>query len=271
MGIDLNRFRRKQSQEWLDWLEDKPAPASIRNRMREKAVREASQPVVRRVGEAPRPTAATSQSESQAPKATAKGGDKHISINIHVPNTGKLKTGLKTGVDATKKYIRQHQRLAIGSAAVLVLTAGVIGTVQLRSHNSKSKDASGVLSEKTEKPTFDYSLPKGEATNADGEVKYDATKKVVNFRDAIGSAVITVSQQPLPAGFETDTEEKVKKLAADFSATDVLVNANPTAYLGTNVDGPQTVIFAKKNLLVFIQSTKEIDKNDWAEYITNLQ
>lgn len=269
MGIDLNRFRRKQSQDWLDWLEDKPAPASVRERMRQNAIREASQPVVRRVGEQ-RPVQQPQQSAPAVEKNKESSG-KHISINIHLPGRSKLKKKLQTAVTFSKQQVKQHRRIAIGSATILVLVIGVAGTLHLRGQNTKSGDTPGVLSEKTEKPTFAYSLPDGKEDNADGEVKYDANRRVVNFRDSIGGVVITVSQQPLPAGFETDTEAKVKKLAEDYSANDVLVNANPTAYLGTDVKGPQTVIFAKKDLLVFIQSTKEIDKNDWAEYITKLQ
>lgn len=135
----------------------------------------------------------------------------------------------------------------------------------------KPDDPKGVLSASSQKPDFAYSLPKGKESEAEGDVKYDAGKKVVNFRDSIGGVVITVSQQPLPEGLKEDTDNKVKKLAEDFAAKEVLSTANPTAYLGTSEKGPQTVIFAKNNLLVFIKSAKKIDNHDWAEYITNLK
>jgi hypothetical protein len=135
----------------------------------------------------------------------------------------------------------------------------------------RTNENTSVLSDATTKPDFDYSLPKGKDAEVDQAVKYDATKKVVNFVDSIGGVQITVSQQPLPAGFEENTQDKVQKLAEDFSATHPLTTATPTAYLGTDSKGPQTVIFAKKKLLVFIQSANKIDDHDWAEYITNLQ
>lgn len=270
MGLDLNRFRGKQSQDWLDWLEDEPAPTSVRSRARERAVREASAPVVRRVGDQ-RPVTDEKVAASQS-SDRSKSQIKQISVNIQLPNLGDIKYKAKKLSDKTALYLRKNQRIVIGVTGVFIVLAGTYSVVQIKQHVSKSgNDGKGVLSDTSEKPTFEYSLPKGDKSNAEGEVKYDPQKKVVNFRDSIGSTTITISQQPLPAGFENDTEAKVKKLAEDFSAKDVLVNANPTAYLGTDEKGPQTVIFAKKNLLVFIQSAKQIDKNDWAEYITNMQ
>lgn len=263
MGIDLNRFKGKRDKEWLDWLEDDPVPASIRNRIRENAVKDASQPVVRRVG----------QSQPQQAKSEAKEGEvKHISVNIQLPSMDKLKTRASQTSKRIKRKTQQHRRVAIGMAAVVIISLGAFAVVQTRGSSSETgTDTPGVLSEKTEKPTFEYSLPKGEESNATGEVRYDSEKKVVNFQDSIGGVAITISQQPLPTGFEDDTDAKVKRLAEDFSAKEVLATANPTAYLGTSAKGPQTVVFAKKNLLVFIQSAKEIDNNDWAEYITNLK
>lgn len=273
MGLDLNRFRRKQSQDWLDWLEDEPAPSSVRANMRERAVREASSPVVRRVGDQRSVTESNiEQPQASQRQAADKTAVKQISVNIQLPSLHSVRSKARQLRSKTVSVIRKNQRIAIGLSAAAIVVSGAYGVVQIKKHTANSSsDGKGVLSDQTEKPTFEYSLPKGEESNAEGEVKFDAQKKVVNFRDSIGSTTITVSQQPLPAGFENDTDAKVKKLAEEFSAKDVLVNANPTAYLGTDEKGPQTVIFAKKDLLVFIQSTKQIDKNDWAEYITNLQ
>lgn len=273
MGLDLNRFRRKQSQDWLDWLEDEPAPSSVRANMRERAVREASAPVVRRVGEHHAESSVPTKAQPNSPVQSDRQSQvKQISVNIQLPNLRSVTSKAKQLTGKTRSVIQKNQRLAIGLGAAVIIVSSAYGVVQIKKHTAdSSSDGKGVLSDQTEKPTFEYSLPKGEESNAEGEVKFDAQKKVVNFRDSIGSTMITVSQQPLPAGFENDTEAKVKKLAEEFSAKDVLVNANPTAYLGTDEKGPQTVIFAKKDLLVFIQSAKQIDKNDWAEYITNLQ
>lgn len=256
MGIDLGRFRSKKNDEWVDWLADDPVPASIRGKMRAKAVQEASRPVVRRVGEAK-----TADQPKQEMSKTA-----NVSINIAIPKFNLSKPTIKI-----PSQLLTHKKWLIGGAACVVLAAGLTTTAILTKGDRKGGDTSAVLSESKQGADFAYSLPKGDTKGIDGEVRYDAERKVVNFRDSIGGVEITISQQPLPEGLKEDTENKVKKLAADFSATKELTTANPTAYLGTSVKGPQTVIFSKKDLLVFIQSAKTIDDHDWAEYITNLQ
>lgn len=258
MGIDLGRFRsNKDKDEWVDWLADDPVPASIRNKMRSQAVQQASRPIVRRVGEST--TTPEVKKDSTAPAT--------VSINISIP-----RFNLKKPTITIPPQLLNYRKQIIGGAAVLVLVSGVTTTLLMtRSDGKKSSDTPGVLSENDQKADFDYSLPKGNSEGLDGAVKFNAERKVVNFRDSIGGIAITISQQPLPAGFKEDTDAKVKKLAEEFSATKTIATANPTSYIGTSEKGPQTVIFSKKNLLVFIQSTKKIDDHDWAEYITNLK
>lgn len=258
MGIDLGRFKsNKDKDEWVDWLADDPVPASIRNKMRYQAVQQASRPVVRRVGETT--TNPEVKKDSTAPAA--------VSINISIPRFNLKKPTIKIPPQLLK-----YRKQIIGGAAVLVLVAGVTTTLLItRSDGKKSSDTPGVLAENDQKADFAYSLPKGENAGLDGVVRFDSERKVVNFRDSIGGVAITISQQPLPEGFNEDTENKVKKIAEGFSATKTIATANPTAYIGSSEKGPQTVIFSKKNLLVFIQSAKKIDDHDWAEYITNLQ
>lgn len=256
MGLDLGRFKSNKDKEWVDWLADDPVPASIRNRIREQAVKQANTPVNR--ADQPRVTEQASQVQQAAPKQST------ISIHLSLPKFKKL--NLEPVKAQLKKLPYQDKRFIGGAVAVGVIIIGV-STIALL----PSKDKPEVLSEQTQAADFDYSLPKGGTEALDAPVRFDSQRKVVNYKDSIGGVEITISQQPLPAGFETDTDNKVKKLAEDFSATKSLTTANPTAYIGTSIKGPQTVIFSKKKLLVFIQSTKSIDDHDWAEYITNLQ
>jgi hypothetical protein len=264
MGIDLGRFKSKKNEEWLDWLADDPVPAGLRARMRAKAVQEASRPVVRRPGQ---PTVPPAHEPLQ--KATNTPNTPGISIHIALPKL--KKPTLSKKLPKLPKNLT-YKKAGIGaSALVLVVAVGVIA-LQTRDSKGEKTGNTGVLGTASQKPTFEYSLPTGAGHEVKAEsVRYDAQRKVVNFTDSIGGVTITISQQPLPDKFKENTDEEVKKLAESFSANEVLSTANPTAYLGTSAKGPQTVIFSKKGLLVFIQSTKEIDNHDWAEYITNLQ
>lgn len=258
MGIDLGRFKSdKDKTEWVDWLADDPVPASIRGKMRARAVEEASRPVVRRPGQQP-------PAQASEPIDTAKSAA--VSINISIPRLSLKKPSIKIppALLARKKW-------AVAGVAIIIVAAGVTTAFLMKTDSGKDADKPGVLAENTQKADFAYSLPKGNSEGLDGAVKYDAQRKVVNYKDSIGGVEITISQQPLPEAFKQDTEAKVKKIAEEFSATKTIATANPTAYIGTSAKGPQTVIFSKKDLLVFIQSTKVIDDHDWAEYITSLQ
>jgi hypothetical protein len=256
MGFDLGRFKRNRNDEWLDWLADEPVPASVRAKMRTKAVQEASRPVVRRVGE-------------NKPPVTKNSTDKTAAVSIHV-SIPKIK--IKRPDFKIPPQLITYKKWIIGGVAGLVLIGGITGVLLATKKGTSGKgDTPAVLAEYKEKADFPYSLPKGSDTEIEGEVRYNPQRKLVNFKDSIGGVVITISQQPLPEGFKEDTDTKVKKLAQDFNATKTIATANPTSYIGTSAKGPQTVIFSKKDLLVFIQSTSIIDDHDWAEYITNLK
>lgn len=263
MGIDLGRFKRNNNDDWVDWLADDPVAPSVREKMRAEAVRNASRPRSRTQWHT-QDTVSTQQPHDTSQKT--------VSINITVP---KIKGVTRESVARFTRglYARVPERFKTRKTAVAtgcLALAGVMVVGALMFTGNK-EDSKGVLSDSTQNADFEYSLPRGDKTQADGEVRFDAVKKVVNYRDSIGGVPIVVSQQQLPSDFQNDTGDKLKKLAEGFAANEQITTANPTAYLGTSEKGPQTVIFSKKGLLVFIQSTKKIDNHDWAEYITNLQ
>jgi hypothetical protein len=267
MGIDLGRFRSKKNDEWLDWLADDPVPASLRQRMRAKAVREASRPVVRRPGQ----TTNTHQSLSvqTAAQNMPKDNTAHsVSINISFPKF--KKPTVPKNLPKLPKNL-SYKQLGIGSGAlVAALLIGVVAVNLHRGSNNKP-DSTGVLSASDQKPSFPTIAPTGNSAGKASAMKYNAEHKIVTFVDSIGGVDINVTEQALPDNFKDNTDDKVKKLAEGFSANEVLSTANPTAYLGTSVEGPQSVIFHKNGLLIFIKSKNKIDNHDWAEYITNLK
>lgn len=114
-------------------------------------------------------------------------------------------------------------------------------------------------------------LPGGkqEATTS-GKVEYDPEKRVASFMDKIGEVQITVSQQPVPDTFKAGPDEELDKLAKNLGATEIIVESNPKAYIGPSAQGPQTAVFHKQGLLVFIYSRTEVFKEDWASCITLL-
>lgn len=271
MGIDLGRFRSKNNDDWVEWLSEDPVPPSVRSKMRADAVRQASQPRGRsQVQAAPVP---------QQPPQSNNGSDKPATVSIHIsvpkirkPSRDQIRGVLSNTYDRVPDRLKSRKYAVGASSLVLIgLVGAIVASTGLLSGDKPADDSKNVLSKSTQQADFEYSLPGGSKEEADSDVRFDPEKKVVNFQDSIGGVQIVISQQKLPVGFEEGTDEKVKKLAEEFAANEQLTTANPTAYLGTSEKGPQTVIFAKKGLLVFIQSSKKIDSHDWAEYITNLK
>lgn len=94
---------------------------------------------------------------------------------------------------------------------------------------------------------------------------------VFAYVDTIDNISITVSEQPLPKELKTNTSNQVAELAKKFNATATIDAGETKAYIGTSAKGPQSVIFAKDNLLILIKSQNEIDTKAWAKYIQSLK
>ena len=94
---------------------------------------------------------------------------------------------------------------------------------------------------------------------------------VFAYVDKIGTVPVNVSQQPLPDGFEVGSDDQVEQLAAGYKANEKITVGNSVVHIGTSAKGPQSVIFAKGNLLVLIKSTTRIDNNNWAQYVNSLR
>lgn len=225
-----------------------------RDRIRYAAKKQPDKPVYKKTELQP-PKLPKSQ---PAPEKTEEKKEVNVSLKLTLPKITLPKANIK----------RRH--LMYSGIVVATLVVGVGGFQAVKKFRSNDADPSGVLAE-TSEPEFNTVLPDGKAEETTSKhISYDSKKRVASFTDLIANVQVTISQQPLPEEFKDDPDSKVAALARDFYATEVIETANPTAYLGTSEKGPQTVIFHKKDLLVFIQSVRPIDKPDWAEYITKL-
>ncbi len=205
-----------------------------------------------------------------------------VSLNLTLPNLRlgnvkkKVHTGLSRAVPTPVKMQikrRSKKQLLIGGAGLAVVVIAVIGMLAMVNGSSKGKFSDkGVLGEKSVKIDFKPLLPNGKTdettaykTAVDGQ-----NRPIYTFTDKIGATDLTVTEQPLPESLKGDTDTKLATMAKDLYLTDVINASNPKAYMGTSVRGPQTVIFTKNGLLVFIQSQAKIDKDQWSEYVTRL-
>lgn len=156
-----------------------------------------------------------------------------------------------------RRYVMNKKTaIVVGSVIVIVITALIIG--HFNSGNT---------------PTYHTVLPGDKSVSELGgwkRISPPGKDPVFAYSDKVNGVPITVSQQPLPASFKTETASHIAELAKSYNA-DTKVNAGEiTVYIGTSSKGPQSVIFAKENLLVLIKSQKSIDNSAWTEYIQTL-
>jgi hypothetical protein len=116
---------------------------------------------------------------------------------------------------------------------------------------------------------FDTVLPRGRNI-PDDKLFYDAKRNFVRYDDQINAVKISVSQQPLPEAFKSDPDGNAKRIAADFSATEMLSMEGQNMYYGVSEKGPQTMILTKNDVLIFINTTTMIEKESLKAYAYNL-
>lgn len=224
-------------------------------------------PPVRAASSPQLPLKPQAQKQTTAPKVETKKS----STSTPLIKTAKSLPALR------KKLPRIPKKVA--AALCLLLVVGYVGT-----HLPKKDDAKSVKGTQTtggsaklsrnETPKFTTILPAGKTISDFGgwtRVSPPDSDPVFAYVDKIGNAPINVSQQPLPEEFKEDTAHSISQLSHDFRAEEKLTVGDTTAYIGTSAKGPQSVIFAKNDLLILIKSAVKIDNDQWTVYINSLQ
>lgn len=147
--------------------------------------------------------------------------------------------------------------------------------VTVESIGTAQKD-SGQLP-KNETPKFNTVLPAGKSIADYGgwtRISPDGRVPVYAYADKLNNVPIRVSQQELPENLSGNDEEAAKgvqELAEGFKANQKLTVGSTTVFIGSSAKGPQSVIFAKNELLILITSDQKIDNDHWTTYINSLQ
>lgn len=202
------------------------------------------------------------------PASTPAGAPKEIVLNINVPKV-KLPNPKITFAKLGKK------RLLATGGVVAVLGIGVVGHAAYEAWGGKQAPGRGVLTAEQAAKTPDYKtvLPDGKSIEDLGgwaKVSPPGKDPVFAFADRIGSAQITVSQQPLPKSFKDDIAGSVADVAKQFGANETVKVDDATVYIGTSIKGPQSVILAKDGLLLLIKSDSTLDNDEWVRYVQTL-
>jgi hypothetical protein len=173
---------------------------------------------------------------------------------------------------ANKRFeFSKKTTIVIGVIVLIVAVCVTIGVLTLQRNTSQYASTSG---DTTEKPSYETILPSNKNVDQLGgwtRISPPENDPVYAYTDSIGNVSINVSQQPLPAAFKNNLDTQVSELAKKFNATTKLEANDTTAYIGTSAKGPQSVIFAKNDLLILIKSEQKIDDSAWAKYIDSLR
>lgn len=198
----------------------------------------------------------------------ATGADKTIDINISFGNLPKFvrpKLPSKTVIKArTRKLLKNRKVVALAGVAIVIGAAGT-GIYALNKNNHSNQTASDT-------PTYKTITPADKTAGAVTwkRVSPPNSDAVYAYSDKIDNVVIMVSQQPLPDAFKDDPDGKTGELAKGFGATTKIDADGTKVYLGASSEGPQSVIFAKNNLLILMKSQSKISNDGWTNYIKTL-
>lgn len=154
------------------------------------------------------------------------------------------------------------RRLHVASATGVVVLAGVL--VALYAMNRP---------EPVSAPTYDVVLPYEHTVDDLGgwrRVSPAEKEPVFAYEDSIGDVPISVSQQPIPESFSGNVAGSVREIAEQGSYSNVIEAGDTQIYIGRSARGPQSVVLAKNNVLIFIKSQKTISNAEWARYIERL-
>lgn len=159
------------------------------------------------------------------------------------------------------RIINNKKNVLIGLAILIV-----VAILAIWLSNGFSRQASS--------PNYETVLPGDKTIEELGGWKLSSPPNndpAFSYNDFIDDISISVSQQPMPESFEGDTANRVADLAKQNNATTEITVDGTIVYIGASAKGPQSVIFTKNSLLIFIKSQDKISNNSWSQYIQNLK
>lgn len=268
MSIETNRFKRKTSY----------IPA---NRSRRSAIYSMSKSGKRssyRVNNARPMTREPSQANSNITEPIYRAEQPQVVgrllIKMKIITAVILAIVLISGVSYWQFSSSKHKdRKASGplnsSANSTILKLGSIGSTS----PSKSGSTSSTTSPPPPQLAFSPAIPVGKPQLADlGINAYDKANGTYSFNDLFLAEPLLVTEQLLPGEYINNPEGLVDRVAKSLKASSIISTNSGLAYMAT--DGStdkQTIVFSKKGLLIFVQSTYEHDSSNWATYLDSLQ
>ena len=204
-----------------------------------------------------------------------------VNIKLALPRINykrlqKRLTSTKSKIATSRRKFNAKWALGLAAIPLTVVIIVVINAIFFKDEFKDStvsgsnvvQDENGVTPPTTD-PKFDFVQPEGRPIEK-SKIAYDSVRNFAKYDDEINGIPITVSQQPMPSQYKNDLIGGAKKIAGDFGATEELSVDGQLMYLGKDEKGPMTLILTKNEILIFILTSKQIDKNGLMVYASNL-
>lgn len=159
--------------------------------------------------------------------------------------------------------------LFVGLSAVLIKVTSRPPKVSIQDVKGDSSHQKIPLNQTPEFPVLTPAGKKVEELGGFARVSPEGSAAAYAFTDKITDIPIKVSQQQLPEAFKTNPSE-MENLSKQYYANTLIQVDTTAVYVGTSDKGPQTAIFTKEGLLVFIVADREVPDIEWVRYVTNL-
>lgn len=125
-----------------------------------------------------------------------------------------------------------------------------------------------------EEPDFNIYYPSGTSPEGLKNVTRKAPDGsiIYSYNDELDGIGIEVTQQRVPESIKSSLAIELEKIAKNFQATIMMQVDENTVYSGINEkSGTQTIITAKKDVLIFIKASTKIKEDSWVGYIAGLK
>lgn len=192
------------------------------------------------------------------------------------PKHRRFYTEAKHAAKRSAQHI-SRQPMVVKVAAIGLALVGIYGAYSLIDRPASVSEVAGVTTNQAtitrETPRFPLVVPAGKSIDSlePALISPNGSAPTYAFTDRIGDVTVIVSQQELPASLKSDTSNGLSALAKDFQATETLQIDNLTVYIGLNDKTKvQSVIFVKKDRLIFIRGEQTLDRNMLAGYVASL-
>lgn len=282
--MDIGNFKSRdpdQEDAWAEWLGAEPSDEE--NKAASEAPRDRQQPQAGQSGSmdgfgsstSAKPLETHQRAKSHSEMLQDQTDNPTIAISIQMPELHLPRVHIPW---------RRIRPWAIGAlSAVLVVFGGKFVIDHLPSHRQQAAKTSASVQAAIDlgyKPVVPSARPSDDAQPS--KPTYNSQKKLYTYHDTYQGALLTVDQQAVPAKLKGN-ETAIKNLATSIGATQKFTSTLGTVYISpaskvdsdsssnTTAQSSQRLVLVNDKMLLFIQSTKQLDTATWIEYLQDLE